>query len=273
MSMRKAQDSRSFPGELDYVHLESTQSTYLTGAHETDPATHDWWASAWLHRYLEDEVELGDGWEPDAVGKGFALSTSPLDGGERWKILDMSGLTIDTWRCSDPAEVLDARSADYARFMGLFDPDDPQELHPDLQEVVDGGVGSFRVVIVDRVRLASAWRGLGGVGRLLIGRLLPLVTENSLVVATQPFPIDISRNEAGEVDSPDFEVELAKVRRTWESIGFERYDEKSGLWILRWRRMARRLPSLKLTLGCSESLADDLELELLPPVFNEMQNT
>ncbi|WP_152546698.1 hypothetical protein [Amycolatopsis orientalis] len=85
-------------------------------------------------------------------------------------------MTIDLQHVDD---ALDARSEDYAK-----------------------------VVIIDRVQLAPAWRGLGGVGRLLTARLLRWVCNDPRLVAVLPFPIDLDR--ALRKDNSAFEPALSK---------------------------------------------------------------
>ena len=76
---------------------------------------------------------------------------------------------------------------------------------------------------------APAWRGLGGVGRLLIGRMLRWVAGRAALVATHPYPIDIP------VDKWDDRTretrEKTVVQRTWQSLGFVSFRE--DLWVMR----------------------------------------
>ncbi|WP_410583766.1 hypothetical protein [Amycolatopsis sp. lyj-108] len=77
-------------------------------------------------------------------------------------IFEANGLTIDLQHVDDVHDALDARSGrDQFGFVTL-----QNGLEDQIQSL-----GSH-VVIIDRVRLAPAWRGLGGVGRLLTARLL-----------------------------------------------------------------------------------------------------
>ncbi|WP_410659890.1 hypothetical protein [Amycolatopsis sp. lyj-112] len=124
---------------------------------------------------------------------------------------------------------LDARSEDYARFIPLFGGRDQfgfVTLRDDLEDEVES-LGSH-VVILDRVQLAPAWRGLGGVGRLLTARLLRWVCADPRLVAVLPFPIDLDR--ALLEDDSAFEPALEKVRRTWAALGFQPAIEQ--LWIM-----------------------------------------
>lgn len=72
---------------------------------------------------------------------------------------------------------------DYEHFVPLFDKSGDLGLHGDLEDYLVNGT---HVAIIDRAGIASAWRGLGGVGRLLIGRMLRWVTSQASLVATHP---------------------------------------------------------------------------------------
>jgi hypothetical protein len=80
-----------------------------------------------------------------------------------------------------------------------------------------------QVVLVDRVRLATAWRGHGGVGRLLTARLLRWACPGARAVALMPSPIAL--DEKQQEDEAAFKQEMAKVRRTWKSLGFKSFGK------------------------------------------------
>ncbi len=75
---------------------------------------------------------------------------------------------------------------------------------------------------MDRVWLAPAWRG-HGVGRLLTARLLGWVCPDPMVVALMPSPIAL--DEKQQEDEAAFNQEMAKVRRTWKSVGFRPFGK------------------------------------------------
>ncbi|MBE8516422.1 hypothetical protein ILP97_02635 [Amycolatopsis sp. H6(2020)] len=103
-------------------------------------------------------------------------------------------MTIDLQHVEDVHDALDARSEDYAKFIPLFGGCDQfgfVTLQDDLEDQVES-LGTH-VVIVDRVQLAPAWRGLGGIGRLLTARLLRWVCNDPRLVAVLPFPINLDR--------------------------------------------------------------------------------
>jgi hypothetical protein len=93
--------------------------------------------------------------------------------------------------------------------------------NPELVEELQEELASFgpAVVLLDRVWLAPAWRGHGGVGRLLTARLLRWVCPEPRVVALMPSPIAL--NDKQQEDKAIFDQEMAKIRRTWESLGFK----------------------------------------------------
>lgn len=175
-------------------------------------------------------VEDGADWRPDA---DMALSVARDDDGQdlysKWTVLTMHGLTVDPFTVEDSIpRLLDEVSEDFAHFGVLFAGND---FAPELTAVIEG-LGS-RSVLIDRVRMAPGWRGRRGVGRLLISRILRLFAGDSAVIATNPFPIDLfaeSDNLSHVTKHPLFGEELAKVQRTWGSLGFHPY--KDPIWIL-----------------------------------------
>lgn len=211
---------------LDAVQLSVRGQAALVGADVTDPGTLDWSAMATLSVW-PDEEEPGQTWHSDP---GVALSVTDVgDGSRELIVLAASGLLVDLERVGNVIDALDARSGDYEHFVPLFGRHRSfgvLELDGELEEKLEPG--GIQVVIVDRVRLASAWRGLGGVGRLLTGRLLRWVCAEPRVVAVHPFPIDL--DEGARQDPAVFEPALARVRRMWASVGFERFTD--DIWIM-----------------------------------------
>jgi hypothetical protein len=143
-------------------------------------------------------------------------------------ILRAEAIVLDLQKLENPLETLDADSEELLRYSCLFDLEGGEGLHPELEEAL-AGFGTH-VVIAERVRLAPAWRGLGGVGRYLFGRMLPLMCCDPVVVAAQPFPLDVDRDEEGNAKKAALRRGLAQIRRTWKSIGFEPY--KDDIWIM-----------------------------------------
>ncbi|OXM59317.1 hypothetical protein CF165_48410 [Amycolatopsis vastitatis] len=214
--------------QLQWVELHLNSQASLAGSDETDPGTSDWWTKATV-RVLPDEDEA-DGVEPWYEVEGTALSTKRLDEESiDVTIFEANGLTIDLQHVEDVHDALDARSEDYAKFIPLFGGRDQfgfVTLRADLEDQIES-LGTH-VVIIDRVQLAPAWRGLGGVGRLLTARLLRWVCADPRLVAVLPFPIDLDR--ALLKDDSVFEPALEQVRRTWAALGFR--PDTGRLWVM-----------------------------------------
>ncbi|MYR43618.1 hypothetical protein [Streptomyces sp. SID5910] len=205
------------------LRFESSASLIASDAHD-DPATLEWHCRAILPLWEPDDDEA----EADntrLLTPGVSLAQ--LFHGERQEltIFTMSGLTLDLWRIGNVYESLDSRDADYEHFAPLFDKSGDLGLHSDLEECL---VSGDQVVIIDRARIAPAWRGLGGVGRLLIGRLLRWVAGHAALVATHPYPIDIPVGE--REDTAREAREKAVVQHTWQSSEFDPFRE--DVWVM-----------------------------------------
>ena len=134
-----------------------------------------------------------------------------------------TGLSIDLGHAAEAVEVLDS-FVDYAHFLPLLDPQRASGLADDVEEGRAGG--GERLVLLDRVELAPAWRGMGGVGRLVVARLLGWLAADTRLVALQPFPTQFAN--AG--DAPGFAEAHAKVQQVWGSIGFAPW--RDDIWCL-----------------------------------------
>ncbi|MFI8931524.1 hypothetical protein ACIG3E_28095 [Streptomyces sp. NPDC053474] len=205
------------------LRFDSSASLVASDAHD-DPATLEWHCRAVLPLWQPDDEET-EAANARLLAPGVSLAQSSHDEGQELTVLSMSGLTVDLWRVGSVYVSLDARDADYAHFMPLFEETEGLGLHPDLEE---GLVSGDQVVIIDRVRIAPAWRGLGGVGRLLIGRLLRWMVGQAALVATHPYPIDIPVDE--REDTAREAREKAVVQHTWRSLGFEPFRE--DVWVM-----------------------------------------
>ncbi|WP_411109566.1 hypothetical protein [Streptomyces sp. c-19] len=205
------------------LRFDSSASLVASDAHD-DPATLEWRCRAVLPLWEPDDDEA----EADnarLLTPGVSLAQSSRGERQELTILAMSGLTLDLWRIGNVYESLDSRDADYEHFAPLFDKSGDLGLHSDLEECL---VSGDQVVIVDRVRIAPAWRGLGGVGRLLIGHLLRWVAGHAALVATHPYPIDIPVGEREDTAREAREKDV--VQRTWRSLGFEPFRE--DVWVM-----------------------------------------
>lgn len=113
---------------------------------------------------------------------------------------------------ADPAEALEALSADAAEFVDLFDGDE-------LDESVDAE-GFAGLVIVDRVEVIDAMRRRG-LGPLLVAEALQRIGRGCALVACSDSPL--GDDEAGAAD-------VESIRRMVRDFGFIEWRE--GIWTL-----------------------------------------
>ncbi|MEV4973728.1 hypothetical protein [Streptomyces scopuliridis] len=168
---------------LNRLELRFDSAAFLVAsdAHD-DPATLEWGCRAVLPLWEPDDEEARAD-SARLLGQGMSLVEAFQGQRQELTILPMSGLTLDLWRIGHIYASLDPRDADYEHFAPLFDKSGDLGLHGDLEDYLVNGT---RVAIIDRAGIAPAWRGLGGVGRLLIGRMLRWVTSQASLVATHP---------------------------------------------------------------------------------------
>lgn len=204
---------------LPEVDLEYAGRAPLVPADVDSDSTLSWWVHGTVE--VEDHQDEGDWCHLPGVSLN---EVAERDGTFDINVLWMQGLTIDTYEVADLADTLDARDADSAHFMPLIDPA-TGELAAEVQGL---GFGS-NLVIIDRVQVAPAWRGAGGVGRLLIATALRWLTHDAAVVAVHPHPYTLAEDPESD---PRFPEALAAVRRTWASLGFEALPGHDDLWIL-----------------------------------------
>jgi hypothetical protein len=220
---------RALLSELQQAQLEVISHVALAGRDDSDPGVLEWDAQATLSMW-----PFPDGtrrWDEDP---GLALTTVPLNdhaGGHNVVIFRARGLVIDLGTVDDVGAALDARSADYAEFTVLFGHERTRygtlQLSSDLEDRLTGA-GGHQVVIIDRAEIAAAWRGLGGTGRLLVSRVVAWIAAAPCVVALYPFPTDL--DEEARHDPAVLQPALARIRRTWASIGFSPFTD--DVWIM-----------------------------------------
>jgi GNAT superfamily N-acetyltransferase len=217
--MRKAPAKPLLPAPLDRIQLSVGGDAPLAGyGGEEDPGVMDWRGEATVTVYPQDEDEEPGGawWDQE----GAALAKTVAGDGLKLTILRATGLLVDLSRVKNIYDALDARSADYEVFCPMFEGPGSPELAAELQEEL--AAYSSQVVLVDRAWLAPAWRG-HGIGRLLTARLLGWVCPDPMVVALMPSPIAL--DEKQQEDEAAFSQEMAKVRRTWKSVGFRPFGK------------------------------------------------
>lgn len=222
----------SLPGRLEDVQLHVEGTSYLAGADLTDPGAMDWYARASLYALPDSDIPGAEATPSWHEGKGIALSSSkiPDDDGLVLTILQANGITIDLEQVEDVFDALDSRGQDESDFLPLFSGSRDRFGFTELADEIEDNLepGGNQVVILDRVRLAPAWRGYGGIGRLLTSRILRWICDDPRLVAVQPFPIDLDSDQ--RQDDEIFVPAMQQVRRTWASLGFQPFTDK--LWIM-----------------------------------------
>jgi hypothetical protein len=171
-----------------------------------------------------DSEDVDDPAEAEAWAlPGVALSRRVVDEGGTTQSLVLAsarGLVLDLDADPDVRLALD-ESSDYAHFLPLFEHPGSLGVHQDFDELIDGA--GTRVVLLDR---APAWRGGGGVGRLLTARMLRWLMSDALLVITRPAPFE---NDGGPAD-PAYDTTLQQVRGVWSSLGFSHW--RDDIWYL-----------------------------------------
>jgi hypothetical protein len=245
-----AANPRTLPASLDYADIEICSHAKLFGTDMDDPGVLRFTATVTIHEYPDDEEESV------AQVDGIGLSVTSNDCVTDITVLRVEGLILDRYQVESAVESLDADSAELVEYACLFAPGGNNELDPDLESRLKLPIGS-RIVILERVRVAPAWRGCGGVGRYLTGRVLSWVIPDATVIAAQPFPLDVKRDGHGKVDDTTFKSALKAIQRVWKSIGFEPFH--GDIWILdpsadkHERAMARLERKLNVRPGWSPS--------------------
>ncbi len=207
---------------LQDVDLEYTARAQLVAS----DATIDWWVHGTLTLWPDVDGEDNDFAWVRADGVSLTAPTTNADDSVTLPVYDASGFTVDTFRVADLAGTLDARSADAAHFAPLVDPESGDL----VEEVLDGffALGAH-LVVVDRVELAPAWRGSGGVGALLTATALRWLSLDAKAVAVHPHPFTLGEDPQAH---PRFPEALASVRRTWASLGFQPLGGYDDIWVL-----------------------------------------
>jgi hypothetical protein len=218
---------RPLPASLRHARITIRGDTSLFGTDMDDPGILRTEATVTIHDLPEEDSDLGE----EAAAEIEGISLDPIrqaSEGPEMTIFRATALTMDFGRVQDPHDSLDADSQELESYACLFDLPG-SELHPDLLVKLEFPA-SQHIVIMERARLAPAWRGCGGIGRYLTGRVLPWICPSPAVVVGQPFPIDVPRHKDGTPDNEAFGPAMKQIERVWKSIGFEPY--KNGIWIM-----------------------------------------
>ena len=149
---------RSLPASLDYAEIRIHAAAKLFGSYEDDPGLARISGTV-IVPDLHDEDE-------ESISSIEGIGLEVVDGATaEITILRAEAVVLNLERIKYLFEALDADSEELLRYSCLFDFEGGRGLHPDLEESLEGF--GKHVVIAERVRLAPAWRGLGGVGRYL----------------------------------------------------------------------------------------------------------
>ncbi|MFE3222883.1 hypothetical protein [Nocardia sp. NPDC059228] len=190
--------------DWDDVHVETEISAPVRDNGQTGPGISWWHGRGQLRSW-------------DQTGRGAGEPTVRT-------LLWMNGIVVDRWTTSECVyRALDAVSADYEKLAAAVFNATSNNLRAEVEDHIEMPPG--RIVFIDRVSLASEFRGRGGIGRVLMGHILrQLMGDLYSIAVTYPQPFEL------EHGSPDFTSELKKVRHVWESIGFFPINE--DIWIM-----------------------------------------
>ncbi|MET7991945.1 hypothetical protein ABZU76_13625 [Amycolatopsis sp. NPDC005232] len=147
----------------------------------------------------------------------FLSEFRAADGSVTGTFFEAGGLLVDLQNADDVVGELGSHRG-FTAFGVLFGEPDGSG-YGRLSETLDGSItaSGSHVVLIGHVVLAPAWRGSGGVGRLLTSRLLQWLCAEPCLIAVAP-----SVNIRGRVP--------CRARRIWASLGFHPYD--NDIWIL-----------------------------------------
>lgn len=180
------------PSRACDIHLTLTSTRPLGAA-----------ASAGLERWQARAAIASDGAAPSDVGT-------------------VAVLALDLLRCDDPWGALDASNDDIAHIGDtVFD-----EMTGQLSEALDSRLArrGSRVLVLDRVELAPAWRG-HNIAALLVAETLDRLRADVRVALCLPGPLQ-QQSSAQEED----ETSLRRMQRVWSQVGFSEF--RDGVWLL-----------------------------------------
>lgn len=209
------------------AHLKTEVLLSTTSVADGDlldyPGLAHWSSRATLQLWAEDADEDDDDdsvWERDDVA---LTRTTTSDQARILTVARCSGLVLDLNDLPPLVDLLDS-DGDYAHFFPLFLDSGYGVLHEDFDDLLEWA--PTRVVILNRAEVAPAWRGMGGVGRLVTISSLRWVVDEETLVALHPFPLQF----AGDDTRRGFKTSQREVQRTWRSLGFKPW--KHDIWYL-----------------------------------------
>lgn len=242
----RAHLKESMLSQLEHVEIQLTAHAALLGSDISDHGTMEWSGSAGVRVFEHDSDDDKQPWH-SMDGASFSVEHEEPDTSFH-TIFRARGLKIDLQEVVDIFDALDARSAEYAEFIPMFGESKTfgsLDLDPDLEEVLE--IPGREVVIIDHVELAPAWRGLGGVGRVLASRMFRWASVDAYFYALKPFPIELDQEQKD--DANQFNPALSRVRDIWQSLGFVPFT--NDIWYMDPKLNSHQLAVRKLerTLG------------------------
>jgi hypothetical protein len=179
-----------------------------------------WTVEAYLATSELDQDEDQGWWEGPtlAVQTSGAAPGDPFDRSSRLVVARFTGLVVNLYD-GPPQAVLDQldESADTAHFIPIIS---AALDHAHGATFDDRFEAASQAVIVDRAELAAGWRGLGGLGRVLLARGLRWVAGDAMLIALYPFPTEA----LGALGEPGVAEQLVVTQAIWASVGFEPWD-------------------------------------------------
>lgn len=186
--------------------------------------------------------------------RSFLLDT-PNDAVERWSIsadlLDdetrevshigsIEIVSVDLYDVRRPLDLLDAEDGDLIMVGGeIFGAQGG--ITAALEEHLEEPIGS-RILLLNRVQLASEWRGFG-LGALLVGVALNKLSIDAVAAACYPAPLDL-----GKEDGERYEGAVLKLAATWGQLGFEHFRGGVHVLNLATTALSERIAELQASL-------------------------
>jgi hypothetical protein len=200
----------------------------LQSRDDQDPGMIDVTASVVLRVWPDDEHAWDGNGEPPTkevlaerlAAEGTCHRAWPTPDGDtvQGTILEAEGFVLDTDLLRGSVlDVLDAHSQERADFLPALCGEDGF-----LAEGIGDDVWCDRALVLTEVRLAPAWRRLGGVGAWLAAEVIGRLAVRTDTVLLKPWPLGAGPGE------PGFGAALGRVERVWASAGFRLWDH--GIW-------------------------------------------
>ena len=210
------------------IELEHSGMSHIEPLAEENKDVLAWSVSGILRLFPDVDADDRGGLEW-TTSEGVSLAPVVQDANDEVaiRLFSTNGFTVDLYRLgSGLAASLDERSVEAEHFLPLTDPRTGTLVDEIDEEFYPLG---NTLLVIERANLAPAWRGLGGLGRMLIAHALRWEAREAKVIAVHPHPIDLP--EGLERDGPRFLEGLATVRRTWASLGFDPMDGHEDIWL------------------------------------------